>query len=371
MSGTGRGGLGCSGCFFLVCLLVGGSLALLPSLSRLRHQLVSVSPVPPSPPPPPTTLRPRARRSRVPRSLNQFHRDSRADDEELTWGFVDYERRIQHVTCRIDRAGHLEELRQFGYVDEEVRAELTRRMLPLAQAALEARGYGAAVSMHADGATLRWRVEPLPDMAETMAAIKSLVDEVWASNELRLRTEIYAERGFLFDAHRIVRIDYAGVAERSSPLLRDCYSALAQAGSGYDLGQYLGLFVAFLQEIPYQLPPERIDGRRTGGFWVPSEVLVGDHGDCDSKSAVFCALWRQLGTPVLFVETPTHVLVGVAVPPRAGQQFVRLGSRTFVLCEVAGPGKLPPGARTRLSGHFHYTLVEPTRAGFAVTRGSS
>jgi hypothetical protein len=403
MSRGSRSGPGCCGCLFLVCVLVAGSMFLLfnlgvprrfaavspgpsgsprpPSARRRPPRLWPPRPQPPPPPQPqPPTPQPEPQPPRsqpprafepVPEALNEFGRVSRGDDEQLTWGFVDYERSIHRVTCDVDRRGHERELRRFGYVPEQVQSEVARRLLPLIEAALEARGYGGKVSMSWEGDELRWRVAPLPDMERAMADIRAIVDEVWASHELRIRAEIYADKGFLIDAEHNLQVAYADLARRASPLLKDCYLSLARSGEGYDLGQYLGLFVAFLQEIPYELPPAEVDGRRTLGFWVPTEVLVGNHGDCDSKSAAFCALWRQLGTPVLIVELPDHVLVGVAVPPRAGQQFVRLGSRTFVLCEVAGPGKLRPGASTRVSGHFRYTLVEPTREGLAVTRGGS
>jgi len=351
-----------------VCFVVAAGLVLLPSLERWRRRPVAVSPVPPSPPAPPTTLKPPPR---PPKALEPFRRVDLGGHAQLSWGFVDYERRAHQVWCRVDLQAHATEVRRFGYVGEEVQAEIARRMAPLARAAVARLGYGDSVELWAEGSSLRWQVEPLPHMEQVMAAIKSTVDEVWARHRPRIANELYSQRGFLLDDTRTLYVDYAGVAARASPLLEGCAHALAGSGAGYDLGQYLGLFVAFFQEIPYEIPPDSQGNKRTGGFWVPTEVLLGNHGDCDSKSAAFCALWRYLGTPVLIVQLPKHVLVGVAVPPRPGQQWVRMGSRTFVLCEVAGPGRRRPGDRPPVSGHFRYTLVEPTREGFAVTHGAS
>ncbi len=106
------------------------------------------------------------------------------------------------------------------------------------------------------------------------------------------------------------------------------------------------------------------------GFYVPTEVLVNDHGDCDSKSAAFAALWRHLDTAVLLISVPRHMLVGVEVRPGPGEAFVRIGNRYFVLCEPAGPAKLHPGAE-RLSGDFEYMLLEPGRAGDVEGKGSA
>ena len=93
-------------------------------------------------------------------------------------------------------------------------------------------------------------------------------------------------------------------------------------------------------------------------MFVPTEVVVGRHGDCDSKSVTFAALWRNFDTPVILVSLPRHMLVGVAVPPGPGEHFVQVGNRYFVLCEVAGPGKLHPG-REPIPDRFEYILIEP------------
>jgi hypothetical protein len=354
------GGLGCTGCFFIVCVVVTAALVVLPSLESWRRRLGASFPAPPSPPP-----------ARVPKPLKQFQRVDLGRRAQLSWGFVDYEQRTHQVWCGVDLDAHAEEVRKFGYVQEEAQAEVAQRIAPLARAAVEALGYGESVQLWAEGSGLRWQIKPLQQVEQAMTAIKSAVDEVWAREEHRIANEVYSERGFLVDDTNTLHVDYAGVAARASPLLEGCVQVLAGSGAGYDLGQYLGLFVAFLQDIPYELPPGREGSKQTGGFWVPTEVLLGNHGDCDSKSAVFCAMWRYLGTPALIIQLPEHVLVGVAVPPRPGQQWVRMGSHTFVLCEVAGPGRRRPGDRRPVSGHFRYTLVEPTREGFTVTHGQS
>src|SRR5262249_25857311 len=93
--------------------------------------------------------------------------------------------------------------------------------------------------------------------------------------------------------------DYAQLATRARPLLADCYRALAKAGDGYSERQLLGLFVAFFQEIQYEVPPEVVGRRQTSGVWVPTEVVVGDHGDCDSKSTAFASLWMNVGAPLV------------------------------------------------------------------------
>ena len=86
--------------------------------------------------------------------------------------------------------------------------------------------------------------------------------------------------------------------------------------------------------------------------------MVQGAGDCDSKAAAFCALWRHFPKRSILILVPEHALVGVEGKPRADEAYVRLGNRYFVLCEVAGPAKIPPGGE-RISGSFEYVMIEP------------
>jgi hypothetical protein len=355
----GCGGCGCAGLFFCVCVAVTAVLPLMQSLGRtigtLEHR------PPPTPQPSPGAAG----------STGEFERRSSGSDEELRYGFSDYEGRAHRLTCFVSREAHEAETDRFGYVDEEAQREVTRRMIPLVQAELRGRGYGSGVvRVYATGRLLYWELKGQGAGTQAYAEVSSIVDAVWSRDTPQVQAEVYKQHGFLLDGRNNLGIDYPAIAERAAPILQDCGHALYRAGTGYDLGQYLGLFVAFLQEIPYEVPPNEQGQKHTGGFYVPSEVLVGHHGDCDSKSAAFCALWMRFGSPMLIVDLPHHVLVGVALPPRAGQQYVQIGADTFVLCEVAGPGKLRPGVSDSVSGLFNYQIIRPGRAGIAVTTGA-
>jgi transglutaminase-like putative cysteine protease len=120
----------------------------------------------------------------------------------------------------------------------------------------------------------------------------------------------------------------------------------------------MGLLLAFYQELTYEIPPDEVEGRQTLGMRVPTDVLVSGRGDCDSKAVAFASMWRQLPTRLVFIVVPGHALVGVEARALPGEETVRVGNRTFVLCEVAGPAKLRPGAKS-VAGSFEYVLVEP------------
>jgi hypothetical protein len=166
--------------------------------------------------------------------------------------------------------------------------------------------------------------------------------------------------GFLLRGDEL-RIDYAPIVLRNITTLHNCFESIERSAPNYQNQDLIGLYLAFFQEIRYELPPDKIDKREIMGLYVPTEVVIHDHGDCDSKSLAFSAMIRSLKIPLIVIRVPGHVLVGVESRPGPNQKFVRLGNRYFVLCEVAGPAKLFPGEEgsTRVQGNFEYTLIEP------------
>jgi hypothetical protein len=311
-------------------------------------------------------------------SLNRFRRTETDGRYYLTYGLIDHHGRRHELTCAIDRRTHEAALAAFGYKKTEIRAAARKRLQPWLDR--QVTGRGLAGDLHVvvaanGGYEWHWTLPDALDESERSrrrAEIESFLKWLSGAYDRESAAALdaaYRERGFKL-ANDLVEIDYAGVVDRSAVSLDDCFRNLENAGKGYSRRQELGLFLAFLQEVRYEVPPDEIGGRDVFGFYVPTEVLVNDHGDCDSKSAAFAALWRHLDTAVLLISVPRHMLVGVEVRPGPGEAFVRIGNRYFVLCEPAGPAKLHPGAE-RLSGDFEYMLLEPGRAGDVEGKGSA
>jgi len=303
-------------------------------------------------------------------SLNRFRRTETDGRYYLTYGFIDHHGRRHELTCAIDRRTHEEAAAAFGYKKAEMRALAGNRLQPWLDRQVSMRGLAGSlrVTVAANGGyEWHWALPDdlgEPEHSRRRAEIESFLKWLSAAYGRESAAALdfaYRERGFKL-ANHFVEIDYAGIVDRSIGPLDDCFRSLTNAGKGYSRRQELGLVLAFLQEIRYEVPPDEIEGREVFGFYVPTEVLVNDHGDCDSKSAAFAALWRHLDTAVILISVPRHMLVGVEVRPGPGEAFVRIGNRYFVLCEPAGPAKLHPGER-RLSGDFEYALLEPGRTG--------
>ena len=324
-----------------------------------RRPVAAATPIPAASPPSGGYL------SYVPR-LGRFRRDEAGDRFDLGFGFIDHQGRTLYLDCGVARADWQRENERFGYDATELHAELNRRLRVLADQELEHRGLTGMVKLRIYGSGAYEATPDFPDAAEPAEQSRRVAElrlfYAWLDSEFEkqseaIQVELFRERGFRLQNNKYF-LDHRDIAVRNTALLSDCFRALAEAGSGYRAREYLGMFTAFIQEIPYELPPDAVGRKKTIGLWVPTEVLVGHHGDCDSKSLTFAALWRNFDSPVVLIDLPHHMLVAVEVKPGPGENYIRIGNRYFVLCEVAGPGKLHPGAKP-VSGQFEYVMIPP------------
>jgi hypothetical protein len=297
-------------------------------------------------------------------SRNAFRRTESPEAYELEYGFIDHQGESHDVACRVLRRDHQRLAARYGYTQRDVDAQVAARQQAFADDELKRRGLAPYFRIDVSVESVASRNAATPGvwsevgpvrLQELWAALKTLREDVVARGE-EMEGLVYREHGLRLEG-RNLSIDYPALVQWSAPALDACAKALRWAGAGYDERQYLGMFVAFVQEIRYELPPDVQNGRQSLGLWVPTEVVANDHGDCDSKAVTFCALWRAFAAPTIVIIMPRHVIVGVAMAPGPGQQFVRLGNRYYVLCEVAGPGKWAPG-EGKIEGSYRYLTVE-------------
>ncbi|HTG31537.1 MAG TPA: hypothetical protein VLB76_01300 [Thermoanaerobaculia bacterium] len=321
--------------------------------------VAGVATLPPAPDADPDAYRPVG-------ALNQFQRDDAGERLRLTYGFIDYSGRARHVSCEIDKRVYDSDVTSFGYSEDELNGVVGEGLREVFEREAELREVRPYVRFEIqDGTGYRWRwwapggLEPAA--ADRLEARLRSFDEWMEQDFPRKKEELigrYLHQRGLRMKRETIEIDYQQAVERDTGPLQDCFEALRQAGEGKSDRRLLGTFLSFFQELRYELPPTVERGRHILGFRPPSAVLVRGAGDCDSKSAAFCALWRHRPERAILILVPGHALVGVEGKPRAGEAYVRLGNRYFVLCEVAGPGKIPPGGSS-ISGSFEYVMIEP------------
>ena len=291
-----------------------------------------------------------------------FQRQDEGERLRLSYGFSDYEGRPHRFVCEVSKRDYDRDLTSFGYFQDELDRTVGAELRELFERQAEERGVAPYVHFELfDGTSYRWR-STVPDGLDPAVADALRDFERWLDEDLpRQREDLTArylrEHGVLLHGNE-ASVDYAREVEGATGPLTPCFQALRQVGTGEDDRRLLALFLAFFQDLRYEVPPSVDLGRHILGFRVPTAVLVSGGGDCDSKSAAFCALWRHRPERAILILVPGHALVGVEGAPRAGEAYVRLGNRYFVLCEVAGPGKIPPGG-SRISGSFEYVMIEP------------
>jgi hypothetical protein len=349
-----------SGCAFLGCAgIVVLALALL--TGTVSQRLLPPSVFPPRPPEPSPGVR-RSGEAAAPR----FKREDEGERLRLSYGFTDYEGRPHRFACEISKRDYDRDLTSFGYFQDELDQAVGKGLRKLFERQAEERGVAPYVQLELYGGTSyrwRWAVpggSSPPEAARLKAKLQSF--DRWLGEELpRRRGDLTArylrEHGVILKGAE-TSVDYAREVEGATGPLAPCFEALRRAGAGEDDRRMLSLFLAFFQDLRYEVPPPVELGRHILGFRVPTAVLARGGGDCDSKSAAFCALWRHLPERAILILVPGHALVGVEGKPRADEAYVRLGNRYFVLCEVAGPGKVPPGG-SGISGSFEYVMIEP------------
>jgi hypothetical protein len=295
-----------------------------------------------------------------------FQREDEGERLRLSYGFSDYEGRPHRFSCEVGKRDYERDLTSFGYFQDELDRRVGEALRKRFVRQAEERGVAPYVQLELHGGTsYRWRWTVPgglpPAVADALTARLHEFDR-WLGRDLsREREELterfLRERGVLLQGKEAA-VDYAREVEGATGPLTPCFEALRRVGAGEDDRRLLALFLSFFQELRYEVPPPVELGRHILGFRVPTAVLVRGGGDCDSKSAAFCALWRHRPERAILILVPGHALVGVEGEPRAGEAYVQLGNRYFVLCEVAGPGKVPPGFGG-ISGSFEYVMIEP------------
>ncbi|HEY3570363.1 MAG TPA: hypothetical protein VGP73_20700 [Thermoanaerobaculia bacterium] len=295
-----------------------------------------------------------------------FQREDDGDRLRLSFGFSDYEGRTHHFSCEVSKQDYARDLTSFGYFQDDLDRTVGEGLRELFERQAEERGVAPYIRFEINRDTSyrwQWTVPGTlkPAVANALTArlrdFDRWLDKGFPQEREELIARYLRERGVLLQGEK-ASVDYAREVEGATGPLTPCFEALRQVGTGEEDRRLLALFLAFFQDLRYEVPPPVELGRHILGFRVPTAVLVRGGGDCDSKSAAFCALWRHRPERAILILVPGHALVGVEGAPHANEAYVRLGNRYFVLCEVAGPGKVPPGFGG-ISGSFEYVMIEP------------
>ncbi len=185
----------------------------------------------------------------------------------------------------------------------------------------------------------------------------------------RVEKEQEGEKARFFESRGIrvfdgkIGVNHGFCVMKNKNRIRPIFEILRKKYTNFSLHQFLGLLLSFIQDVRYYIPPLQERGKTILSFWVPPRVLADNFGDCDSKGVTFASFWTNFKKyPILLITVPNHFFVGLGIPSFTGEGLVINGVR-YTLCEVTGPGKMPPGMIGRYSqvclqnGQYVYEIV--------------
>ena len=176
------------------------------------------------------------------------------------------------------------------------------------------------------------------------------------------KARFFEDRGIrLFDGK--IGVDHRVCVMRNQERIRPIFEIMQENHKSLSLHQFLGLLLSYVQDLRFYIPPLQERGKVILSFWVPPRVLADNFGDCDSKGVTFASFWTNFKKyPILLITVPQHFFVGLGIPSFTGEGLVINGLK-YTLCEVTGPGKMPPGMIGRYSqvclqnGQYVYELI--------------
>jgi len=126
------------------------------------------------------------------------------------------------------------------------------------------------------------------------------------------------EHSFILPAYSSWLPAYSTIVSNASTLLQDCGTEFDNR-SPADKSR---LLMEFFQAMRFEpIKEESSDGRQTGGVRLPCCVMALGAGDCDSKAAAFCSIYRTPQISLVLFRSlrgdPRHALVGIGAYPRA------------------------------------------------------
>lgn len=249
---------------------------------------------------------------------------------ELSYEFLDYDRRPQAVSFRVPAADVRESdsiFRDFSF--DGFWAEVERALRE------GARGEGLAIDIRRKPQGLEWSLSGRsPDLRGAAARIEEAGER---AQQRYLSRTLRHDRG---DGR--VFVDYRSATRRFAPALKGAADALAAQTATLDARGKLARALALVQTVPY----DRLGDRGIGaGYLAPPSVFAQNRGDCDSKSTALAAILSHLlpRAPLAMALMPEHAILAVGVPAMPGDRSLRLFGKIHVVVEAAGPYLWPVG----------------------------
>ncbi len=157
---------------------------------------------------------------------------------------------------------------------------------------------------------------------------------------------LFIQKGFKLKGGNVIAVNVPQIVKNHKQAMLPVSQSFSQIASDmdYDSMALVGAVLSLVQTgLEYKVPPERLNGKYTGGILVPPYAMAYGWGDCDTKTALMAAVLANFKVSMVGISLPDHYLMGVLASPQSGDVFVTYQGRKYVLVEPAGPGWFPPG----------------------------
>lgn len=152
-----------------------------------------------------------------------------------------------------------------------------------------------------------------------------------------------------------IKHDHARYAQMSAQGVSVVADALKQSlEQPDDFRAFVNLALSWIQSIPYDTLENRISSNGSG-FASPKQLLLGNKGDCDSKSTLLAAILKAYSEriDVRMIYLPNHALLALKMRPNKNDESIKIKQQSFVLLEPTGPafyplGEIAPSSKTAL-----------------------
>jgi hypothetical protein len=317
--------------------------------------------------------------------IQSFMKTENSENCFLQYGWRDFNGKSQEISFEIPKAQLRQAESEFGYYPEDLRKylddhlEMSReRMVQdlrvFTQDMIDKSKYSEHISIvEVTSKSFDLKLSAPSALQNKVKAefekIRSKLAKEQANHQKKIEKSQEEERKRFLESKGVrlfsgkFGVDYGLCVKNNQTRVRHILEIMRNENEDLSLHQFLGLLLAFIQDIRYYVPPFSEKGKVILEFWVPSRVLVENFGDCDSNGVTFASLWKNFKNyPLLLIRIPKHFLVGLAIPP-ISEQFLVLKGLRYTLCEVSVPEKMPPGMIGRYSqiclqnGQFVYDLV--------------
>ncbi len=306
-------------------------------------------------------------------------------DFRLTYNWEDFAKNNFSVSFSLSKNALKEAEDEFGFYSDELERYVQKNLTPLrremiihlkkiTQKLIKKSKYSENFSITEDNSesyNLKFS-SPLSMQKKIRAEFKRITSEIARQQRLydkKIERESKVQKkdflrikGLRYIGNKI-GVNYGLIVKNNQERVKQVFQNLQKKSSGLNFQQFLSYLLSYIQEIRYGIPPLTENGKYIMGFWVPHKVLINNFGDCDSKGVTFASLWINFNKyPILLIRIPKHLFIGLAVPSFS-EEGVTINGLSYTLCEVTGPGKIPPGmidpySRMYLEGgNYSYELI--------------